>query len=387
MSTQKVVFLINTLGPGGAERCLVESLSRLRNFGIEPLVTCLDASAPTLESEVSSLGFDIRYVAGNSWVAKLRRLKAVLASERPDLIHTALFQSDILGRLAGVGTSIPVLSSLVNTSYEKVRLLDPNVRRSRLEAARLLESWTAWGLTDHFHAVSTAVKESAIRRLGIRGERITVVHRGHDPARLGSPSPERRMRARYTFGIASGDELVVSVGRQEYQKGHRYLLKAARLLKKRRPRMKIWIAGRPGHASAMLEQLRVELGVEDSVRFLGHVHDVPELLAAADLFVFPSLYEGLGNAAIEAMALGLAVVASDVPALREVVEEGESGLLVPAISPEPMAEAIGTLLDDPDRAEAFGRRGREIFEERFTIQTYMPRITELYRRVATNGRG
>jgi glycosyltransferase involved in cell wall biosynthesis len=125
-----------------------------------------------------------------------------------------------------------------------------------------------------------------------------------------------------------------------------------------------------------------ELDLARTVRFLGHREDVPEILAAADAFVFPSLFEGLPGAVIEAMALGLPVVASAIAPLREVIEPGENGLLVPAGSVESLADAVGPLLEDPARREALGRRGRELYEERWTLETSVPRMAELYRSMA-----
>jgi glycosyltransferase involved in cell wall biosynthesis len=226
------------------------------------------------------------------------------------------------------------------------------------------------------------VKEAAVADLGIPPERITVIERGRDPERLGRPSPARRARARRAVGLRDGEVLLLNVGRQEFQKGQEHLLEAFAALAERRPRLRLLVAGRKGHATPRLEAAVRRLGLDGAVRFLGHREDVPELLAAADVFVFPSLYEGLGGALIEAMALGLPIVASDLPAIREVVEEGRNAILVPPASPSELAQAIDSLVDDPSRRAAMGARSREIFEERFTLERSVERMVELYRRVA-----
>jgi glycosyltransferase involved in cell wall biosynthesis len=115
---------------------------------------------------------------------------------------------------------------------------------------------------------------------------------------------------------------------------------------------------------------------------LGHRNDLPEVLAASDVFAFPSLYEGLGGAAIEAMALGLPVLASDLPALREVVENGASALLVPPADPFALATALARLLDNEALRRRLGARGREIFRARFTLDRSQERMIELYRELA-----
>jgi glycosyltransferase involved in cell wall biosynthesis len=305
----------------------------------------------------------------------------MIQSQRPELIHTTLFEADLVGRFAAVRTGIPVLSSLVNTGYDPVRLQDPNVRRFRLGAVRVVDGWTSRNLAAHFHAITHAVKDSAIRALGIDPERITVIERGRDPQRLGLPGVERRQHARRALGLADGDEVLISVGRQEFQKGQRFLLEAMKQLLHSRPRAVLLIAGRDGHATAELQRLHGQSGLRERVRFLGHRPDVPDVLAAGDVFVFPSLYEGLGGAVIEAMAMGLPIVASALPALREVVGDGDNAVLVEPGAPSALSSAIGNLLADPGRAADYGRRSREIFEERFTIERSAERMIQLYRDV------
>jgi glycosyltransferase involved in cell wall biosynthesis len=130
-----------------------------------------------------------------------------------------------------------------------------------------------------------------------------------------------------------------------------------------------------------------ELNLERHIRFLGHRDDVPEVLAASDLFVFPSLYEGLPGAVMEAMALGLPIVAADIEPVRELVEDGRNALLVKAEAPNELATAIERMLADPAAAYSFGRHSRSIFEERFTLGAGIARAAELYRSVAAFGAG
>ncbi|MGH8934736.1 MAG: glycosyltransferase [Acidimicrobiia bacterium] len=373
-----VLMVVNGLGTGGAERSLAESLPHLVAGGIRPVIACLYRRQEGVEEQVRAQGFPVHILEGRRLPSRTVALRRLLAEVRPDLIHTTIFEADLVGRLAAMGR-LPVLTSLVNTSYVPQRLADPNISPWKLRVTRLVEGWTARHLTFHFHAISEAVKAAAVESLGIQLERITVVPRGRDPERLGRPDPKRRRRMRGRLGVGDG-EVVVNVGRQEYQKGQRHVIEAVGLLAPHRPGLVLLVAGRGGHASGELERL-AEQAPEGLVRFLGHREDVAEVLAAADLFAFPSLYEGLGGAVIEAMALGLPIVASDLPSLREVVEEGGNALLVPPGSPVALAGAIAELLDDRARARAFGARSREIFEARFTLAESVPAMISLYRRV------
>jgi glycosyltransferase involved in cell wall biosynthesis len=242
----------------------------------------------------------------------------------------------------------------------------------------MLDSWTARLLGTHFHAITHAVKDASIRALGIDPRKVTVIERGRNPERLGQRSPERRARIRRSLGLGEEDEVLVNVGRQEFQKGQAGLLTAFARIAAVRPRARLLIVGRAGNASAKLAQLQGSLGLGQRLQFLGYRADVPDILAGADMFVFPSMYEGQGGALIEAMALGLPVVATDIPSTREVVDRDGNACLVPQ-EPESLAEAILRLLDDRDRMETYGRRSVEIFHARFTLDKSAARMIELYR--------
>ena len=376
----RILMVIDSLGPGGAERSLAESLPYLLNEGITPTIVCGYQRLHGVESEVRSLGVDVRLLTSRTMPARVLELRRIIGSLQPDLIHTVLFESSILGRLSGIGTGVPVLTSLVNTTYVPIRRRDPNVRPWKLYVARFVDGWTARHLTTHFHAITHAVKDAEVEGLGIPAEKVTVIERGRDAARFGETSLLRRQRARSRLGISDDDPIVVSVGRQEFQKGQEYLIRAMDEIADER--VLLLIAGRTGSATAHLQQLIHEMGLADRVRLLGHRDDVPELLAAADVFAFPSLYEGLGGALIEAMSMGLPIVATDLPAIREVTEAGRCASLVPAGNASSLATAIEALLLDEEKRIRFGEAGQKIFARRFTLERSVHRMTELYRSLA-----
>lgn len=379
----RVLFVINSLGPGGAERSLAEMLAPLADAGICPVVVCFDRRDEGSEAAVVAQGFDVRFLHARRTVPRVRELRQLMHEVEPDIVHTAIFEADVIGRLASARTRAAVVTSLVNTSYGAERRQDPNVSMVKLEACRQIDGWTARHLTRHFHAITSAVKEAAVSSLGVPEERITVVERGRDPERLGHASPARRRRARHQLGLSDDDEVVLSVGRQEYQKGQVTLLRALARLAPRRPRLVLLLAGRRGHASDELARLAGDHPLAKRVHLLGHRDDVPELLAAADLFAFPSLYEGLGGAVIEAMALGLPIVASDLPALREILAPELDAFVVPPGDPEELATAIARCLDDPTLRRVLAARGRQVFEERFTLDRSVEGMVALYRQVLT----
>jgi glycosyltransferase involved in cell wall biosynthesis len=381
----KVLFVIDGLGTGGAERSLAEMLPQLERRGVQSVVACLHRRTEGVQDQVLASGYDVRFLRGHR-ASRIQDLRGLIRSEHPSLMHTTIFESNLSGRVAAVGSGLPVVTSLVSTPYVPARSHDPNVAAWKLAVVKAVDGATSRHLTTAFHAISRAVKRAAVRDLRIDESRITVIPRGREPERLGRGSSGRRVAARRDLGLDGEGPVVVTVGRQEFQKGQWYLLEAMALLRAERPGVRLVIAGRRGNGSSRLEAVLRRTGLNGEVRFLGHRNDVPEVLAAADLFVFPSLFEGLGGALIEAMALGLPIVASDLPAIREVVEEGANALLVPPGSPGRLADAMRELLDDPARRAAFGAKGREIFEERFTIDRSVDRMVSLYERVVAEGR-
>jgi glycosyltransferase involved in cell wall biosynthesis len=372
----RVAYVIDSLAPGGTERSLVELLPHLMTRGVDPMVACLATTEETLEPMVRSHGIRLEMIDASSRLATVRTLRALFRRERPELIHTALFESDVAGRLGAAGSGIPVLTTLAGPTYEPGRLDDARVRPSRLWAARAIDGWTARRLTRRLHAVSEAVKRSAVRSLRVDPERVVVIPRGRDPRLLGEPSEPRRRAARERLGARKDAELVLAAGRQELPKGHRYLVEAATAL--HRPQARILVAGRAGGESRALQDLVLRRRLEGRVSFLGHREDVADLLAASDVFVMPSVREGAPGALIEAMAMAVPIVASNLPTIREILEHERSALLVPTKDPAAIAAAIDRLLGDPDLRARLATEARRLFQDRFTIEAIAGRMVDLY---------
>lgn len=382
----RVLFSITSLGAGGTERSTALLLPHLRERGIEATVVCLVHRDEGDEKNVIDQGFDVRVLRSGHVSGRVRELRAVIGEVRPEVVHTAVFDADQVGRLAAVATGVPVLGSLVNTPYVAARLEDPNVDRWKLRGVRMIDSLTARTLSTHFHAVTEGVAVDAVQTLGIRRDRITVVERGRDPVVLGRRDPVRRDAARRQLDLDPTAEVILAVGRQEYQKGHVHLVDALGLLATERPEAVVVIAGRPGNATAAIDEAVRRSGLGSRVRRLGHRDDIADLLCAADVFALPSLYEGTAGAAIEALALETPVVSSDLAGTRGVLVDHDNARLVPVADPVALAGAICELLDDPDSARARAVRGRTLFDERFTLARSAERMAELYAAVAAAGR-
>jgi glycosyltransferase involved in cell wall biosynthesis len=291
-----------------------------------------------------------------------------------------LWRANQVARLANL-RQVTLLTSLVNESYGSARLADPHVRRRSLRLAQAVDVITAHLLTHAFHAVSQSVKDAEIRGQRLSAVRITVVPRGRDDRRLGAPSGARTQERRRAAGIPGDALVLVNVARQEYQKNHRHLVAAMPAVVAHHPTAQLRVVGRTGTETPALERLLATTGAAPYVHFLGHVSAVGDFLAAGDVFVFPSLYEGMPGAVIEAMAMGLPIVASDIPSVREVVEPGTNALLVDPTDDRALAGAIVALLDDPERRRAFGAESRRIFESCFRLDASVQAMYALYERL------
>jgi len=374
----KILHVIQGLGTGGSERSLAELLPCLRDAGFTSIVVTLGPRPDGIERDVIAQGFDVRVLKKSRRLDAARAVRRVIQEERPDLVHTSIIEADLVGRFAAAGTGVPVVTSLVNTSYVESRLTDARVARWRLALARAVDAWSARALTDRFHAVSEAVRDASLDALGIDADRVRVVERGRAGARLGVPSAARTRAARRALGIDDDRAVLVQVGRQEHQKDQATLLRALRRVVDERPDTLLLVAGRAGKESPRLQALVDELSLDEHVRFLGHREDVPDVLACADLYVCTSLFEGIPGAVIEALGLGLPVVASDIAPLREVVRPGVTGTLVATGDDAAFARAIGALLDDDARRRAFSKSARADYEARFTIERAAARMIALF---------
>jgi len=376
MSPRKILYFIDTLEIGGAEKSLLELTSRLDRTRFEPVV-CHVYPGDSLRSffekagvRVCCLGLRPKY----RLVAGVRRARQLICTERPRLVHTSLFRANQIGRIAAFLSRTPVVSSLVNNSYAAVRLKEnPHMSWWKLKSVQLTDAATA-RLVRRFHAVAEAVKETSCKQLRIPPDKIAVVPRGRDLSMF--------MGDLLTDRADSQNEIkfprLLCVGRVIDQKGHKYAIEAFPSIREVFPEAELWIAGE-GWLEADLRQKCRELGIEDAVKFLGRRDDVPDLLRQADVFVFPSLYEGLPGALVEAMLAGRAIVASDLPVTRELIDEGVHGRLVPPGNSQALAQAVLELLADNTSLKAMARKAQERARERFDINVVVGQMEQFYR--------
>jgi glycosyltransferase involved in cell wall biosynthesis len=373
----RVLQAIDSLARAGAEQSLATLAPHLVADGIDLHVAYL-IERDGLRGQIEEAGVPVVSLASpragrRAWLARMSDLVGEL---QPDVVHTTLFEADLAGRRAAARHGVPSVSSFVNTTYDPGQAGRDNVSRVRLRAAQAVDAYTARRVA-RFHAVTEHVAQVMSRRLFIPRSKVEVIPRGREDAALGRRTADRRARARKRLGVDPGAPLVVAVGRQEPQKGLDVLLGAVPVVRARHPGLRVLVAGREGRASPALRDAMRAGDIAGTVTFLGMRDDVPDLLAAADVFAFPSRSEGAGGTLLEAMALEAPIVTSDLATLHQTVDDSVA-LLVRPDDARALAAGIVAVLDDPAAATARASAGRARFEAEFTIGSGARRMARLY---------
>jgi len=365
----RLMYILESRSWGGAEayvRHLIEGLER-EAWAVSLVCPQTEALAPLLEW-ARRVGVRLHRLPGER-PQHVPALVRFFRRHRPDLVHFNLHHpfacryAILAAALAGVPARIATnhLPTLPPTAY---------TWKGRL-ALRLAYRCVHRMLVD-----SETNRRRALAQYPIAPEKLSVVPHG---VRLEDfPVEGTRTSVAEEFGLNIRAPIIGTVGRLSSQKATEDVIEAAVSVRRRFPEAQFLIVG-DGERRAALERLVEARGLCASVRFTGYREDVPRLLAAMDVFVLSSLYEGMPFSVLEAMAAARPVVATRVDGVPEVVVEGETGLLVPPRAPEQLAEAIAVLLAHPERAREMGRRGRERVRRHFSRERMVEAITNLYR--------
>jgi glycosyltransferase involved in cell wall biosynthesis len=378
----RVLQLVDSLARAGAEQSLALLAPHLLKHGIDLHVAYL-VERGGLRTTIEQNGIPVHSLAGRDLSRRdwLRRAVDLIGEIRPAVVHTTLFEADLAGRRAAARCDVPCVSSFVNTVYGRTESTRDGVNLVRLRAAQAADAVTARRVA-RFHAVTRHVAEVMGRRLLVPASKIEVIPRGRDPEILGRRTPQRRAATRERLGLSADVPLILAVGRQEPQKGFDVLLRALPTIQARFPDVRAVVAGRDGRATASLTQLTRTLGLSDMVTFVGMRDDVPDLLSAADVLAFPSLWEGAAGTLQEAMALECPIVTSRLPSILETVDE-TTAELVSAGDAAALASGVLATFVERNRTEQRARAARRRFEASFTIEVSASHMAKLYSRVAT----
>jgi len=381
-----VVHVTDSLGVnGGAEQQLVANLRGFDRTRFRHSLVCLKYAEGMTRADLVPSFVDLQFLFRGSTPGRLgitRRLDEVIRGMDVDLMHCSVANASLSTRIVGWRRSIPVVESLVNISHDPVRLVDnPNISRWKLTAHQLVDRVTMRRVA-RYHALTEAVADSWVQRVGLDPARIRVIPRGVDAAAFANVAREvARAKLVEEFDLDPEAVIVLNVGRQVAQKGQRYLIEAMSMVRAH-TRAELVIAGSPGTQSQDLIDLIEAIG-DGQVHLIGPRKDISELMAGADIFAFPSLFEGLGVSLLEAMASRLATVVSDIAPMNRIVEDGVTGVLVPAADADSIAEQLIGLAGDPEERRRLGDSAREQVESNYRISAATRAIEDLYGELLT----
>ncbi len=371
----KVLHVIESLRRGGAERRLLNDLRYLDGARFENYV-CHLFPARDLVPEADALGipvFCLGLKGPRQIVRGVRSLSGLIRQLRPDIVHSQLFCADVCSRLAArVGGAQKVISTIQSSCYE------PSVYFSRKR--RWLDLVTGRLFSHGFIAVSEFVRASTVKHLGFRPELFEIIPNSVDLEKFSRVEEGEVAALKGTLGLNSRGPLLLAVTSLVSGKGVDVLVRAMEEVLARHPRATLLLAGE-GPQEGELRALARKLSIEEKVHFMGLREDVPLLLKLSDLFIFPSLSEGLPVALLEAMAAGRLCVASRIQPVEELIRDGDSGYLFEPGDAAALARGVSRALENPELGFTLARRGRLLVEERFEAAFNAGRLGEFYLRL------
>lgn len=363
-----VAELAGSAAYGGGERYLELLLERLDSTRYRLLLICPEPGSFVGRMEARGVETHLVHLAPLFNPLALWRLTRLLVRERVTILQTHGARANFYGRIAGRLAGVPVIVSTVHNSlkdYEVAAL----TRWFYATALRLTLS-----LVQRIICVSDATRRDLGDECPAAVAKMQTVHNGVDPSAF--PAQPDRQRVRLEFGIRQGP-LLVTVARLTEAKGHRYVLEALPGLLRTWPQLCCLFVGE-GELQDALQRMAIDLGVEQACRFVGVREDIADILAAADLFVLPSISEGFPFVLLEALSMGCPVVASQVNGVPELIEDRKTGRLVPARDPQALAVAIRDVLSDPAAASRMGAAGRIVVREQFTADRMVANTTAIF---------
>ncbi|MBU0476961.1 glycosyltransferase [bacterium] len=359
-SPKRIFYLITDLDIGGAEKMLFELVKRIDKDKFMPEVGCLKGKG-IVGKKLEALGIKVRcFHIEKPWhIYKLLGISFFLKQGHFDILHSYLFHANIIGRVCGRMAGIPIIISSIRVCEKK----------------KLYHLWmdriTNWMVNLEI-CVSKGVKNFTIEKAGIPEHKLKIVENGIPDSFLDAVTSYRNKKAHSL--------IVGTVARLSEQKGIEYLLYASERVIKQFPDITFIIAGK-GPLASQLEELSGKLNISRNVKFIGFRKDIPELLSVIDIFVLPSLWEGMPNVVLEAMAAGKPAIATDTGGSKDIIDNNINGVLVEPENSEALAEAILKLLKNPDERERLGKAAEQRVKEKFPIDKMVSKTEQIYTRL------
>ena len=360
-----VQHVLLSLEPGGLENGVVNVINGLDPSRIQNSVCCLK-QAGEFASRIKDRGvpvFEMGLQKGNDLLLPFR-LAMLFRRSKVDIVHTRNAEAFFYGFL---GAKIAGVSSIIHSEHG--RIFDD--RAIRFWAQKLFSKYT-----DIIFSLSEQLRSDLVKFVGIPADKIGVLHNGVDVSRFNTV---RREDVRKELGISAERVVVGSIGRLVSVKNYPLLLRA---VKSSNLDMTTILFVGDGPERDKLKKLAISDGLIERVIFLGHRENVADLLGAMDIFVLPSVSEGMSNTMLEAMAAGIPVIASRVGGNPEIVRDGIDGLLFESGNERALSELLRGLVDSPPLRTQLGLAGRKRVVEKFSLEAMISQYDSLYTSVA-----
>lgn len=373
MRPVNVLRVVIGLNQGGVQQGVLNLFRSLDRERFRPIACALENDG-AIGREIAAAGFEVIVLGHRDkglGIRIVRDLVRLIRERNIQIVHGSSYHPSLYARVAGLLAKAPILISHEHVVFERRRL------------KRRLYSNLLGRMTDAHIAVSQAVREQVLAWYGLDPSRVQVVHNGVDVERFrpGLASAEAKRR----LGLSPDAVTVMTTCRLDPEKGHRHLFEAVRPLLPQR-KLQLVVVG-TGRGEAAVRAAAEREQVAAATTFTGLRRDIPEVLAAADVFVSPTLQEGFSNALLEAMAMARPVIVTDVAGSMEAVTPEREGLVVPPADALALRAALVRLLDDAALRERLGSAAREAVLARFTMAHFAAGVQGLYEELVSRKLG
>jgi len=365
----RILYLIESWGPGGAERVVLNLATGLNRSEYYPIVGVIHSG--WLYDEMLKRGVQTTIIpTGGSYDFKLLYyLITLIRRQGICLVHSHLmdmnFYSSIAAKIVGIPHIATEHGDIHHTSKNSQFGFKPKAISS---------------FSTKLVFVSKFTQGAFLKRIGLDGRKTEVIYNGIDLEVFHREIDTKKKRAE--LGIEEDDFVVGNIGNLYPVKGQTYLLQAASKVIQRTTNAKFMIIGRGELENKLKEEVK-NLNLRNHVLFLGFREDTHELLKVMDIFVLPSLSEGMPLSLIEAMACSLPTIASDVGGISEVITDGLTGFIIPPADPETLADRIIYLLENPQSASKMSKRALQKVKTSFDLQTMINNYCRIYEEVTS----
>ena len=364
----KILEIISSKHFSGGSQEHTRILSKgLRDKGHDVTVIC--RPGPIVEFYQKE-GFRVIPMELRKKIVSIYKLYRFIRNEKPELVHTHNQAADIAGCIAAKMAKVPVIVSTLHIS----------TNRDEFEPRE--ENFTGWfykfllrKIPHKIITVSETIRVNTLKELEVSNDRVLTILNASDLEKLKVKIDI--VEKKRELGILNDSSVIGSVGNLTMRKGYKYFLEAAKKIISEIPKTTFLIIGK-GNLRSTLEKMAEEMNIRKNIIFAGYRKDIPELLCVMDIFVLPSLREGLPRSVIEASFLGKAVVGTRVDGVPEIVKNNETGILVPPKDANSLSEAILYLMKNPNKAKVMGENGKNLVKEKFNAVRMVNETEDLF---------